>query len=150
MKKKKFLIIMLATILLVSSIVVYATEKTNELSITKEAKLQEYERLSDKSIADDKDIDWEFVVGSNDAKPMCPYCYWFAVTVCAAEARWIGEGSHKPLFQPRCYMDYFDSRGALMCPQCLEVLEQYGYHYCWEIHDSCSKGWYDICPMDVS
>lgn len=29
-------------------------------------------------------------------------------------------------------------------------MSDFGYHDCWEVHTKCSKGKYDICPMDVS
>lgn len=76
---------------------------------------------------------------------ICSKCGWFCVTVCAAEARLDGTNTHGD-----CLVYYFSSRGAMMCPTCQIVYIQYGYHDCWEIHKSCWKGDYDVCPMEVS
>lgn len=89
-------------------------------------------------------IDQEYIV---PGKPSCPNCTWFTVSVCAAEAIYVGTGTH---WFGTCEVDYFTSNGAEICPQCTLVLEYYGEHYCWEIHDTCAAGWYDVCPMDVS
>lgn len=85
--------------------------------------------------------------------PTCVDCGWFTVSVCAAEATLIGQGYHTGflgIFQTDCYAYYFVSRGAEMCPTCYDILWEYGEHYCWEIHKTCSKGDYDVCPMQVT
>lgn len=75
------------------------------------------------------------------------------VTVCAAEATLVDEGYHRDLlgiFETDCYVYYFRSRSAEMCPICYKVLWVNGQHDCWEVHKKCSKGTYDVCPMQVS
>lgn len=79
----------------------------------------------------------------------CPYCCSEpTVSVCAAEATLEGVGTH--WFFGTCTVHYFISRGAEMCPFCGKIIAHYGYHDCWEIHSDCFKGWYDVCPMDVT
>mgnify|MGYP004597505465 CR=1 FL=1 len=76
---------------------------------------------------------------------ICINCNWFCVTVCAAEAVHYDTGRHGD-----CEVYYFKSRGAMMCPTCQTAWVQYGYHDCWEVHKTCWKGYYDVCPMEVT
>lgn len=85
--------------------------------------------------------------------PHCLDCGEFTVSVCAKEAVLYDEGYHRGLLglvETDCYAYYYRSRGAAMCPSCARVIQQYGYHDCWELHKKCSKGNYDVCPMQVS
>ena len=85
--------------------------------------------------------------------PICTDCNWYSVSVCAGDANLCDEGYHTGFLgiPTDCYAYYFNSRGAEMCSNCYKVLWQYdGMHYCWEIHKKCSKGDYDVCPMQVS
>lgn len=90
----------------------------------------------------------ENVPFSNDIAmyPMCTDCSWFTVSVCGMEDVLMDEGYHNS----KCYAYYYSSRGADMCPTCYKVVFQYGYHNCWESHETCSKGEYDVCPMQES
>lgn len=85
--------------------------------------------------------------------PNCLDCGRFTVNVCAKEAVLYDQGYHRGFLgvtETDCYAYYYRSRGAAMCPSCARVIQQYGYHDCWELHKKCSKGNYDVCPMRVS
>ena len=85
---------------------------------------------------------------------MCVDCSWFTVNVCAGDATLVYEGYHTGLFgfiTSDCYAYYYRSRGAEMCPTCYTVIQLYeGEHDCFQVHEKCSKGTYDTCPMDVT
>jgi len=98
-------------------------------------------------------IKWELIIendGLMTPKYVCINCYWFAYTVCAMEGRMDSTWTHSTLLTRDCKVTLLTSRGAMICPTCRTVWEQYGYHWCWEVHTKCSKGNYDICPMEVS
>lgn len=81
---------------------------------------------------------------------ICMQCGEWCYTVCAAEGEVGDVWYHDTLTTKDCKITTLRSRGASMCGTCSFVNEQYGYHDCWEVHTKCSKGKYDICPMDVS
>jgi len=89
-----------------------------------------------------------------DIRPMmtCGKCGDFAPIVCAAEAKRVGEGSHKYgfLWSNTCNVVYFTSRSSSICIACYNIVEVFDYHYCWEVHQDCDRGIYDICPCEVS
>lgn len=83
---------------------------------------------------------------------MCYDCDWIMVSVCAKEAILVDEGYHNTFLlgvPTDCYAYYFESYGAFMCELCNKVGSD-GYHACWEVHKKCSKGEYDVCPMQRS
>lgn len=149
----------LITCLLMFFSPVLTLASTNELDFYLEPYRQEEQRRIDEITNSENSAEWLNV--ERDNMPLsngmmtighCLDCATIGVTVCAAEAKLVNEGYHRGFFgnQTDCYAYYFESRGALMCPQCQRVLEQYGYHACWEIHKKCSYGDYDVCPMQVS
>lgn len=150
----------LMTCLLMFFSPVLTLASTNELDFYLEPYRQEEQRRIDEITNSENSAEWLNV--ERDNMPLsngmmtighCLDCATIGVTVCAAEAKLVNEGYHRGFFgirQTDCYAYYFESRGALMCPQCQRVLEQYGYHACWEIHKKCSYGDYDVCPMQVS
>lgn len=80
----------------------------------------------------------------------CMQCGEWCVTVCAADGEIGDVWYHDTLLTKDCKITILRSRGASMCSSCAFVNEQYGYHDCWEVHNKCSIGRYDICPMDES
>ena len=83
----------------------------------------------------------------------CLECYTIANTVCLMDATLYDEGYHSGIFgigTTDCYAYYFCSRGVEMCMSCGNVVSELGVHDCWEIHKSCNKGEYDVCPMEYS
>lgn len=80
----------------------------------------------------------------------CVVCSNFCFTVCAAEGVVGDTWTHSTIFTKDCNVTQLRSRAASICGTCGNVNEQYGYHDCWEAHTKCSKGQYDVCPMDVS
>ena len=84
---------------------------------------------------------------------MCSKCSWGMVTVCAGQRVLTYEGYHTGfwgIFETDCYAYYYSSKGAIMCPNCHHIGYEGDLHDCWEIHGKCSKGEYDVCPMEVS
>ena len=81
---------------------------------------------------------------------LCADCGGWCATVCRGDATYDGTSEHG--WFRRCTVKYFTSYGSMMCMECHKVWKAYysGYHDCWEIHSSCGKGYYDICPMDIS
>lgn len=104
--------------------------------------------------------DWIGVVKENvpldsgiSAYPNCVDCGVLTVSVCAKEAILYDEGYHYDFWgitQTDCYAYYFQSNGGDMCPICAKVIFMYGRHDCLELHKKCSKGEYDVCPMQIS
>lgn len=140
---------------LLCSVQVYANSDEPELSLSDEVKEKEQQRINGEIPAGEKGetIDWKVVVGAEDhptTRYMCVDCNWFCQTVCAAEGIIDEEWDHSTLLTPDCHVTSIISRGAMMCPTCYTVYEVYDYHYCWEVHTKCSKGQYDVCPMQVS
>lgn len=141
--------------LLVSSVSVFAQEKQELDEVFKNEEWRRMERV----INSEDSSQWIGIVEENvplnnnmSTYPHCVDCAALAVTVCAAEAILVDEGYHNNFVgvPTDCYAYYFESHGAAMCPQCHKVIEQYGQHACWERHKKCSKGDYDVCPMQVS
>lgn len=155
-KRRKISTFVFAVIFLLTSYVsAFAQEKQELDAIFKNEEWMRIERV----INSENSSEWKGIVKENvplnnnvSAYPHCVDCAVIAVTVCAAEATLVDEGYHTNIFGKRtdCYAYYFGSRGAAMCPVCQKVIEQYGQHACWEIHKKCSKGNYDVCPMQVS
>ena len=89
-----------------------------------------------------------------EVRPMmtCSECGDFAPIVCAAEAIHYASGTHKYgfLWTEICNVAYFNSRSASMCIACYTVVEVFGYHDCWEVHQDCGRGQYDVCPCEIS
>lgn len=141
-----FLVVCISLVTLSSAVM------AKELTITEEAHDAEESRLKGDGTSAPKEIDWEFIVGDGPtARYMCDYCGFMTASVCSADSTYLSTGSHKPLFGETCVVDYYGSRGAEMCQYCKTVQWYYnGNHLCWEYHSSCSKGWYDVCPMEVS
>lgn len=81
---------------------------------------------------------------------ICLNCEWFCVTVCDDTRKFDSSGYHSTALTKDCKMTVYKSGGAMMCPTCYTIWERYGDHYCWESHTKCSKGEYDICPMQES
>ncbi|WP_300843686.1 hypothetical protein [uncultured Acetatifactor sp.] len=84
---------------------------------------------------------------------MCPDCSWFMVSVCANQRILTDHGYHRGflgIFETDCYAYYYSSKGAIMCPYCYAIGYEGEYHACWESHGKCSKGEYDVCPMEES
>lgn len=80
----------------------------------------------------------------------CVHCGQWCYTVCAADGEIGDSWTHDTLLTKDCKVTILRSRGATMCGSCSYVNEQHGYHDCWEVHTKCSKGRYDVCPMDIS
>ena len=164
MKKTKLMLSLLLTITLICTMNVtvfaqddYLTEFKNAYSIFKE---EEQRRIDEITQSPNSEI-WLGVVRENlpldndmSYYPTCTDCSRGSVSVGAAEATLADQGYHSGFFgviKTDCYMYYYVSRGAEMCPVCSRVLWKYdGQHGCLEVHKKCSKGWYKICPMDVS
>lgn len=161
MKKSKITLSLLLTVALICTMspTVFAqdlTEFREAYSIFKEEEQRRIEEITQSP----NSSDWIGVFVENlpldsniSTYPMCTDCEWFTVSVCAAEAILYDEGYHRGflgLFETDCYAYYFKSRGAEMCPTCYKVIWEYGEHHCWEVHRKCSKGNYDVCPMQVS
>lgn len=84
---------------------------------------------------------------------MCSKCSWGMVSVCADQRVLTYEGYHTGIFgifYTDCYAYYYSSKGAIMCPNCYHIGYEADLHDCWESHGKCSKGEYDVCPMEVS
>ena len=76
---------------------------------------------------------------------LCVNCYVQCVTVCANERNHYDTGTHGS-----CQVRYLNSYGALMCPVCTRIWQQYETrHDCWELHSSCFKGDYRVCMFRV-
>lgn len=85
--------------------------------------------------------------------PNCVDCSVLTRSVCYKEAILVDEGYHTGFLgigTTDCYAYYFESGGADICPICGRKVFVYGRHACWEIHKKCSKGEYDVCPMQKS
>lgn len=123
-----------------------------EMTISDSAHDTEESRLNGDGTSAPKEVDWQLIVdGGPSTKYMCDDCGFMTASVCAADGTYLSTGSHKPWFKPLCLVDYYGSRAAEMCQFCYSVQWIYdGNHLCWEYHDSCSAGWYDVCPMQVS
>ena len=89
-----------------------------------------------------------------DISPMmtCSQCGDSAPIVCAAEEIHYDSGTHKYgfLWTETCNVAYLNSRSASISIACYNIVEVFGYHDCWEIHQNCSKGKYHVCPCDIS
>ena len=80
----------------------------------------------------------------------CTACGEMCNTVCAMEGVVGDVYTHDTLLTKDCQVTILRSRGATICSSCGNVNETYGYHDCWEVHTKCSKGQYDVCPMEIS
>ena len=164
LKKNKKLIVIILVIVLTLGMIgsAYASESTPKIKdlddLDKEYHEHEHDRIAD--IIGMKDPSKELgVVIPNvpieqgnllGQKANCNDCNVFAVTVCAAQAILVEQGTCPHSGAP-CVMSIFKSGGAMMCPVCADVLWVYATnHYCWEIHTTCWRGWIDMCPMQVS
>lgn len=134
----------------------YLEEFENEYNVIRE---EEQRRVDEISQSENSEL-WLGVVRENlplnndmSYYPTCSYCLSASVSVCAGEATLADQGYHSGflgLGTTDCYMYYYVSRGAEMCPVCYRVLWKYdGQHGCLEVHKKCSKGRYKICPMTV-
>lgn len=124
----------LMTCLLMFFSPVLTLASTNELDFYLEPYRQEEQRRIDEITNSENSAEWLNV--ERDNMPLsngmmtighCLDCATIGVTVCAAEAKLVNEGYHRGFLgirQTDCYAYYFESRGALMCPQCQRVLEQ--------------------------
>lgn len=86
----------------------------------------------------------------------CSHCWSDSMLeVCSNDMRLIEYGYHQYGFlgNKSCYARYYDSRGGYVCPSCgavemwMDIDGGYARHLCFENHDSCSKGYYDVCPF---
>lgn len=75
----------------------------------------------------------------------CTNCAGFTEYVCMQNPAKVDEGYHGS-----CYVQYFQSDSYRVCRSCLTTYEYMGKHDCWEVHDTCAKGFYDVCPVEVS
>ena len=134
----------------------YLEEFNNEYNVIR---AEEQRRVDEIMNADNSDA-WIGVVRENlpidddwSYYPTCSYCSSASVSVCAGEATLANQGYHSGFLgigTTDCYMYYYVSRGAEMCPVCYRVLWRYdGQHGCLEVHKKCSKGRYKICPMTI-
>lgn len=148
----KKLFICVIVLLQVSLLTSAALGKGGEITITDSKHEEEFNRLRGDNTNPPEEVDWQLVVGGGPStRYMCDDCGFFTASVCSADGKFLSSGSHKPWFKPTCLVDYYGSRGAEMCQFCMKVQWLYdGDHLCWEYHDSCSRGWYDVCPMEVS
>ena len=80
----------------------------------------------------------------------CTACGNMCNTVCAMEGVVGDVYTYDTLLTKGCQVTILRSRGATMCSYYGNVNETYGYHDCWEVHTKCSKGQYDVCPMEIS
>ncbi len=88
---------------------------------------------------------------------MCANCWGGQmVEVCNQDKVLLDQGEHSYGFlgRKKCYAKYYKSRGGYVCPWCgavevwMDTIDGgYAYHLCYESHDSCSKGQYDVCPF---
>lgn len=74
--------------------------------------------------------------------------------VCLQDKKLIEYGYHSYglFWSKNCYARYYASRGGYVCPWCgaaemwMDTIDGgYAYHLCYESHNSCSKGNYDVC-----
>lgn len=154
-KRKRCIVSFLLIACLLFSTKTYASDDIPDLALSEETKIKEQKRILGEIPPGEEgeEIDWKLVVGAEhqpSPRYVCINCNWFCVTVCAAEGVRGDEWDHSTLFTKDCHVTSILSRGAMMCPTCYTVWEQYDYHYCWEVHTKCSKGQYDICPMQVT
>lgn len=160
MNKKLLLSILLSiTLMTVMSPTLFAQELTDFFTYYNEIKEEEQRRINEITNSPNSE-EWIGVVTENlpldtmiSTYPLCTNCDWFTVTVCAGECTLLEEGYHSwflGINKDYCYVHYYGSRGAEMCPTCYKILWIYDTHYCIQMHDTCSKGEYDICPMSVS
>ena len=158
-KFKKLLSIVLAISLMATmSLTVCAEDMTDFLEWYSQFKEEEQRRVDEITNSTDssqwigvhrENLPLESGIATCDN---CANCVWFTVTVCAGEAKLDREYYHSFLlfFQSECYAYYYVSRGAEMCSTCMNVIEVYPEHDCFEVHMKCSKGTYDVCLMEVS
>ena len=137
---------------LVLSAFVFDQEKMELDEVFKKEEWRRMERV----INSEDSSQWLGVVEENvplnnnfSASPHCVDCATLSITVCAAEEILVDEGCHDnfPGTPKDCYVYYFESHGAAICPGCRKVIERYGQHACRERHKKCSMGDYDVCPM---
>ena len=148
---------LLVCVLLITS-VGFAAD-SNDASVSDDAHLRELETIS--SAISDADIDLSQISINRDPgtfevdwyynciNPSCNGA--LCVTVCYADAHLYAQNSHFSIIPwGTCNVSYFSSRAEIVCPVCYAEYGTLDSHDCWEIHDFCNKGWYDICPCDVS
>ena len=157
MKRTKLMLsILLSIVMMVTmSPTLYAADISEFLDAYTEIREEKFRRIEEIVNSPNSD-EWIGVVRENlpldtsaSTYPNCTDCGVLTYSVCAGESTLLESGYHSVLFQDDCFAYYFGSNGAEMCRVCYKVLWQYGVHYCYEIHNGCSKGRYDRCPMQI-
>lgn len=98
---------------------------------------------------------WDFINSiSTNPKSFCDDCSWLTVSVCTDDTKLEHAGYGKgflSLSDSDCYSHYYVSRSQEYCPSCCKVLQIYDHeHNCFQVHEKCSIGTLDTCPMDIS
>lgn len=157
MKRTRLLLsIVLSVVMFVTmSPTLHAQDISDFLDAYSEIREEKFRRVEEISNSPNSD-EWLGVVRENlpldnsiSTYPNCTDCGVLTYSVCAGESIFLEAGYHNVLFQDDCYAQYYGSNGAEMCRVCFKILWQYGVHYCIEKHNSCSKGIYDRCPMQI-
>ena len=83
---------------------------------------------------------------------LCTSCAFMSVSVCSADGRIDGSGTHKYgiLLNKTCTRTVLFSRAGYVCTSCYHVDPIDGEHWCWDVHKDCGKGQVDMCPMEIS
>ena len=79
----------------------------------------------------------------------CIQCGGLMKMMCWQDMNLVDQGYHVKLGSP-CYARYYKCRTYNACWFCGNYEFLNGMHYCKEIHESCSKGEFDVCPAEVT
>lgn len=156
MKKIRVLIMMVISATLLISSTAYAQDLSEFKEWYSVYEKEELRRLEEIANSPDPSV-WLGVVRdnmpldtTNTTRSMCVDCNWFGVSVCARDATLYTYGYHRGLLgiaETDCLTYYYKSRGAEMCPTCLQILWLLGEHDCIEHHTVCSKRIYEVCIL---
>lgn len=85
---------------------------------------------------------------SRTVTPWCSECSCPYSLKCSRDAQEYARGSHG-----NCVVVYLRSRAKWICGGCKDWQWDYAtsttlqYHDCWQVHQSCSKGQYQVCTV---
>lgn len=85
----------------------------------------------------------------NSARWICVKCESLIGSTCFADASKIEQGTHTS-WGKECRRTLIYSRGGYVCQYCSNITTISGYHWCWDVHTTCSIGTQDVCTMDNS
>lgn len=153
MKKTKSILSLLAIVLLTCTVTLTVFAQNVPIVDTSSIEKQKLEQISTSTTlsSSSKSTDTNLVATPYVLLMTCTNCGEFAPNVCYQQAIYYDEGPCYILdiIPTSCTVKYVVSGGAAKCLHCGTIVEEYGQHLCWELHSSCSKGHYDVCPMDV-